>query len=267
MPTDALKEFAEYERALATAEAREAKVRTKFDLYDADLSGDIDATEVTSLMDDLGLLRDLKSNVIEFVTTMFTKHDADDDGTLSFEEFRHFYNAALDDAQGRKPKPPVVARTVAGLSPEMVAARKKASEERAREKAQKAETIRRQNAELKARIKATNKGGDDKGLDERILEARRRKAADGRAAREAEEARYKASAKDLDAMKKNTAARTDDDVTDDVIGSVNIGAMRQQKAAEGRAAREAEEARYTQSAADLSRMKKEAVGRDDKGRW
>jgi len=28
-----------------------------------------------------------------------------------------------------------------------------------------------------------------------------------------------------------------------------------------------EEARYTQSAADLSRMKKEAVGRDDKGRW
>ena len=26
MPTDALKEFAEYERALATAEAREAKV-------------------------------------------------------------------------------------------------------------------------------------------------------------------------------------------------------------------------------------------------
>ena len=86
MPTDALKEFAEYERALATAEAREAKVRHKFDLYDADLSGDIDATEVTSLMDDLGLLRDLKSNVIEFVTTMFTKHDADDDGTLSFEE-------------------------------------------------------------------------------------------------------------------------------------------------------------------------------------
>ena len=81
MPTDALKEFAEYERALATAEAREAKVRHKFDLYDADLSGDIDATEVTSLMDDLGLLRDLKSNVIEFVTTMFTKHDADDDGT------------------------------------------------------------------------------------------------------------------------------------------------------------------------------------------
>ena len=33
----------------------------------------------------------------------------------------------------------------------------------------------------------------------------------------------------IDAMKKNTAARTDDDVTDDVIGGVNIGAMRGQK--------------------------------------
>ena len=50
-------------------------------------------------------------------------------------------------------------------------------------------------------------------------------------------------------------------------GGINIGAARNQRAAEGRAAREAEEARYTQSAADLSRMKKEAVGRDDKGRW
>ena len=80
MPTDALREFAEYERALASAEEREMKVRKKFDLYDADMSGDIDATEVTSLMDDLGLLRDLKSNVVEFVTTMFTKYDADDDG-------------------------------------------------------------------------------------------------------------------------------------------------------------------------------------------
>ena len=53
----------------------------------------------------------------------------------------------------------------------------------------------------------------------------------------------------------------------DVVGGVNIGAARNQRAADGRAAREAEEARYTQSAADLSRMKKEAVGRDDKGRW
>ena len=100
MPTDALKEFAEYERALATAEARETKVRTKFDLYDADLSGDIDATEVTSLMDDLGLLRDLKSNVIEFVTTMFTKHDADDDGTVRTERRRPLTH----EEGGRRPR-------------------------------------------------------------------------------------------------------------------------------------------------------------------
>ena len=123
MPTDALKEFAEYERALATAEAREAKVRHKFDLYDADLSGDIDATEVTSLMDDLGLLRDLKSNVIEFVTTMFTKHDADDDGTLSFGDDppaeRRAQGSDQGDEQGRRrqgPRRPSAATTRGGGS-------------------------------------------------------------------------------------------------------------------------------------------------------
>ena len=83
----------------------------------------------------------------------------------------------------------------------------------------------------------------------------------------AEEARANASAANLARMKKEAVGRDDKDVTDDVVGGVNIGAARNQRAAEGRAAREAEEARYTQSAADLSRMKKEAVGRDDKGRW
>ena len=80
-------------------------------------------------------------------------------------------------------------------------------------------------------------------------------------------ARANASAANLARMKKEAVGRDDKDVTDDVVGGVNIGAARNQRAADGRAAREAEEARYTQSAADLSRMKKEAVGRDDKGRW
>ena len=91
--------------------------------------------------------------------------------------------------------------------------------------------------------------------------------AEGRQARAAEEARANASAANLARMKKEAVGRDDKDVTDDVVGGVNIGAARNQRAADGRAAREAEEARYTQSAADLSRMKKEAVGRDDKGRW
>ena len=81
------------------------------------------------------------------------------------------------------------------------------------------------------------------------------------------EARANASAANLARMKKEAVGRDDKDVTDDVVGGVNIGAARNQRAADGRAAREAEEARYTQSAADLARMKKEAVGRDDKGRW
>ena len=50
-----------------------------------------------------------------------------------------------------------------------------------------------------------------------VAERRKQQAAAGQAARDAEEARYKQSAKDLDAMKKNTAARTDHDLLDDPV--------------------------------------------------
>ena len=43
-------------------------------------------------------------------------------------------------------------------------------------------------------------------------------------------------------MKKEAVGRDDKDVTDDVVGGVNIGASRNQRAADGRAARQAEEA-------------------------
>ena len=33
---------------------------------------------------------------------MFAKHDANSDGVLSFEEFRGFYNAAVDDSVGKR---------------------------------------------------------------------------------------------------------------------------------------------------------------------
>ena len=136
----------------------------------------IDATEVTSLMDDLGLLRDLKSNVIEFVAP--------------------FENSVQRATRSAK---------AAGGGADR----------------QKAEAIRRHE---KARIKATNKGGDDKGLDERILRRRRRKAADGRAAGGggAVQGERKGPGRDEEGRAH--------DVTDDVIGGVNIGA-------EGRAAR------------------------------
>ena len=97
-----------------------------------------------------------------------------------------------------------------------------------------------------------------------VAERRKSQAAAGKAARDAEEARYKQSAKDLDAMKKNTVSRTDDDLLDDVVDGQSVAERRKQQAAAGQAARDAEEARYKQSAKDLDKMKKEAVGRDDK---
>jgi len=132
------------------------------------------------------------------------------------------------------------------------------------EKARAAQSMR----DLKAMKKNTKARTDDDVTDDviggvNIGAMRKKEAAEGRAERAAEMARAQKSAKDLKAMKKNTAARTDDDVTDDVIGGVNIGAMRGQKAEEGRQARAAELKRSQQSAKDLKAMKKNTKARTD----
>ena len=97
----------------------------------------------------------------------------------SFDEFKGFYNAAIDDARGREraPKPSMSrSKTQSGLSDETKVrparrrppgvgavptrprlpcaaqnARKKLAEEKARKKAEEAERIRKENAEMKAR--------------------------------------------------------------------------------------------------------------------
>ena len=96
-----------------------------------------------------------------------------------------------------------------------------------------------------------------------VAERRKEQAAAGKAARDAEEARYKQSAKDLDAMKKNAVSRTDDDLLDDVVDGQSVAERRKQQAAAGQAARDAEEARYKQSAKDLDAMKKNTAARTD----
>ena len=104
---------------------------------------------------------------------------------------------------------------------------------------------------------------DDVVDGQSVAERRKQQAAAGQAARDAEEARYKQSAKDLDAMKKNTAARTDDDLLDDVVDGQSVAERRKEQAAAGKAARDAEEARYKQSAKDLDAMKKNTAARTD----
>ena len=86
---------------LEQAEAKIAEAKAAFSKYDADNSGTIDDIEVLQLMADMGLLDKLKTDQVTFLANYFATADSNGDGVLDFEEFKGFYNAALDDAAGR----------------------------------------------------------------------------------------------------------------------------------------------------------------------
>ena len=168
----------DYKQMLKEAEEREANVKKVFQQYDLDGGGSIDPGEITCVMEDLGLLNGLKTDVTAFVAAAFARYDENDDGALSFEvhppdspassapaqgsaavaigreaftvlaamaqEFKKFYNAAKDDAQGRKPPAPaaVKGRDSKGLDSSTNDARQRLKEEKARKKAEEAERIR-----------------------------------------------------------------------------------------------------------------------------
>lgn len=163
-----------YAEAIRIAEEREKAVKEQFDRYDIDDSGSIDMDELSQLLDDLGLLTRLKTESIKFVTEMFLEHDKNDDGSLSFEEFKPLYNAAIDDSLGKKrpAKKAVVSRTASGLDSGTLAAREQLKHEKARKKAEEAERIRRENQEMKERVRAQGKGKDPKALDAEIEKQR-----------------------------------------------------------------------------------------------
>ena len=120
------------------------------------------------------------------------KHDKNGDGVLSFEEFKGLYNAAIDDSAGKRKKEakqPITGKDSKALDGGTLDARKKLAQEKARKKAEEAERIRKQNAEMKARIQAQGKGKDPKALDADIEEMRREAAEARAAAKAAEKAR------------------------------------------------------------------------------
>ena len=86
---------------LEQAEAKIAEAQAAFNKYDADNSGTIDDIEVLQLMADMGLLEKLKTDKVTFLANYFATADTNGDGVLDFEEFKGFYNAAVDDAAGR----------------------------------------------------------------------------------------------------------------------------------------------------------------------
>ena len=58
--------------------------------------------QVVKLLDEFGVLDKMKSDTVAFCSGQFFRYDREKDGNLSFEEFRSFYNAAVEDAQGKR---------------------------------------------------------------------------------------------------------------------------------------------------------------------
>lgn len=78
------------------AEEREAAARTFFRKYDTDGSGAIDQKELPFALAALGVLDGMTDDMVDsFVENEFQKIDADQSGTITFEEFVAMYNAAI----------------------------------------------------------------------------------------------------------------------------------------------------------------------------
>jgi len=201
-----------------------------------DGSNTIEMDELTALLEDLGLLQNLKTTPVEFAAEMFNEFDKNDDGVLGFEEFKGVYNAAKDDAAGkpRVHKPDVAPRTSDELDGTTQALREQAAKESALRKAEEAEQRRKENKEMQAKLSAT-KGGDAKGLDDDMKRRRKELFEAKKKKKEEEKARLKAENAAMRAKLKSTKAATDNDITDDVEvaadGSVIVGGGRDAAAA------------------------------------
>ena len=83
------------EDLVAQAEAREEEARACFLEHDADKDGNIDAKELLSVFRTLALQRDDEDQVSfeARIGNCLRDHDEDGNGVLSFDEFKHLYNA------------------------------------------------------------------------------------------------------------------------------------------------------------------------------
>ena len=256
---------------IAAAKQREAEVLAVFRKYDVDGSDTIEMDELTALLEDLGLLKDLKTSTVEFAAKMFSEFDKDDNGVLSFEEFKGVYNAAKDDAAGKvrpKAKLPADYKEPDALDKDVEAARKAAAQASAMKKAEEAEKRRKENAEMKAKLAAKG-GGDAKGLDD-DMKRRRKELFEAKKKKKAEEAaRLKAENAAMKAKLKNTKAATDNDITDDVAvdanGNTIVGGGRDAAAAASKAHKEAEAAQLAkENAAMKDRIANTGAATDNK---
>lgn len=174
-----------YAEAIRIAEERESKVSAQFDKYDLDGSKTIDLTELMSLLEELGLLKNV-SDTEDFAQQIFYKFDENDDGVIDFDEFKKLYNWCIETQSGRKG---VAAKTASALPQGTLAAREELKRKKAEAKAAEAERIRQQNKAMREKIAAQGKGKDAKALDAECEQMRKEAALKRKQAKEAEQAK------------------------------------------------------------------------------
>lgn len=136
-------------------------------------------------------------------------------------------------------------------------------------KAAEAERIEKENAALKERLKNVKALTDDDINDDLRLEggtmgdARAKAASDARARRAAEAAKLAEENKAMKERLKNTKARTDDDITDDVAADGTVGAGRGEAAAASKAKKATEAARLQKENESMRRRIKNTKAATD----
>lgn len=148
--------------------------------------------------------------------------------------------------------------------------RAKITEERMRKKAEESERIRKENAEMKARIAATSTGRDSKELDAEILALRKQKALERTEAKAAEEARLKEQNREKKARIKAAKSKTDHDLLDDMVdldgdgvADCSAAELRKRQAAAGKQAREDVDKDHKKRASELKTMKQNTQAKVD----
>ena len=172
----------DFEKLVRDAKALEAPVRSTFQRYAVAGSRDfMDILDLTSCLEELGLLRELRSEVVSFVIRALTAHDLTDASQdLDFERFKLIYNDARNDARLPPASPHRWTGPVKSSAPadalaceeseeeELVAARRQAKEQLADGIAIGMERVRMRNESLRAFVE---KRFQSRHVDKTFVEA------------------------------------------------------------------------------------------------
>lgn len=178
----------DYEKIVREARALEAHVLTVFHRYAVEGSDTyIDCVDLTSCLDELKLLEDVRTEVVTFLADLLVRIDrCDASRDLDYETFKLIHNAAKEDARGSsEPTNRWAAAEVVALAAEQEALSEEEAElrhvkqQQAKAIAMASERIRACNEELRALIERRymTRHVERKIVEEELTKARRHAAA------------------------------------------------------------------------------------------